>query len=692
MSFDTFKTEKSVIDHADGVLADPGQADLGSEYKQLAKDYKKLFKVTRRLVKMSDRSEVRLKDANTKIQHQQLQLEKAHKKLSDHAHLLEEKVKDRTKELVLAQGKLEKLVELGIALSVERQYAKFIEMIVQGEKELTNADGGILFSCRDDESIDYEIIRYDTLDMRMGGLADREITQAPIPLRDDDDKPRFFDPIAHAVLTERTVNVPNVYESKDFNFSGIFEFDKQNDYRTQSFLAVPLKPRKGEVIGVLVLINARVSGTGRMVAFSQDDERFIEALASQAAVAMDNKNLVKAQARLFDSVIKVIASAIDTKSPYTGGHCARVPELGSMLARAACESELGSLADFYMNETEWREFYLAGWLHDCGKVTTPEYVVDKATKLETIYNRIHEIRMRFEVIWRDERIAHLEALAAGGETEELETRLVARQRQLQDDFEFVAECNAGGEFMDPDRVERLQQIAQTPWLRYFDDRAGLSQDELQRLKRVPKRSLPVEEKLLADKKGHVIRRPKDQPLPYDPKALGLKIKVPKHLYNLGELYNLTIAKGTLTDEERFKINEHSINTIIMLDALPFPKDMARVPIFAGAHHETMIGSGYPRGLSMEKMPVQAKILAIADIFEALTASDRPYKKAKTLSQALRIMSFFRNDRHIDSELFDLFLLSGAYLDFAEKFLAPEQIDEVDPTQYLSDPKLAEEVI
>ena len=692
MSFDTFKTEKDVIDQAENVLSHLDQADLGSEYKRLAKHYKKLFKTTRRLVRMSDRSEERLKSANTKIQQQQLQLEKAHKKLSDHAHLLEEKVKERTKELVVAQGKLEKLVELGIALSIERQYAKFLEMIVQGEKELTNADGGILFSCLDGDTIGYEIIRYDTLDLRMGGLADREITQTAIPLRDTVGKPRYFDPVAHAVLTERTVNVPNIYESKDFDFEEMIAFDKQHDYRTQSFLAVPLRPRKGEVIGVLVLINARVSGTGRLAAFSRDDERFIEALASQAAVAMDNKNLVKAQARLFDSVIKVIAGAIDTKSPYTGGHCARVPELGSMLAKAACESELGSLADFYMNESEWREFYLAGWLHDCGKVTTPEYVVDKATKLETIYNRIHEIRMRFEVIRRDEHIAYLEALAKGGDPEELKARLEARLDALHEDFAFVAECNMGGEFMSPERIGRLEQIARTPWLRHFDNRLGLSQDELQRMKHRLARKLPVEEKLLADKKEHIIRRPKGQPLPYDPEVLGLNIAVPKHLYNLGELYNLKIARGTLTDEERFKINEHSINTIIMLDALPFPKDLTRVPIFAGSHHETMIGTGYPRGISMENMPVQARILAIADIFEALTASDRPYKKAKTLSQALRIMSFFRNDRHIDADLFDLFLIGGVYFDFAEKFLAPEQIDEVDVTQYLSDPKIALERI
>lgn len=687
MSFDTFKEEQAVIDRAQKFLGERQRDEVVDEFEDLLKKYKKLFKTTRRLVKMSDRSEVGLKEANAKIQKQQMLLEKAHKQLSDHAQLLEEKVKDRTKELVAAQGKLEKLVELGIALSLERQYARFLEMIVQGEKELTNADGGVLFSLKDDDTLHYEILRFDTIDIRMGGLSDREITLKPIDLRDEEGKPRFFDPIAHAALTERTVNVANIHENNDYDFSPLLQFDSENDYRTQSFLAVPLKPRKGQVIGVLVLINARVSGTGRLAAFNENDERFIEALASQAAVAMDNKNLMQAQARLFDAIIKVIASAIDTKSPYTGGHCARVPELGMMLAKAACESEIGSLADFDMTEAEWREFYLAGWLHDCGKVTTPEYVVDKATKLETIYNRIHEVRMRFEVLLRDARIEYLEAVAAGGAPQQLQAELDERIGSLHDDFAFIAECNVGGEFMSQDKVERLEQIAQQTWMRYFDDRLGLSYAELERLRGVTPKPLPVEEKLLADKREHVIRRPKHNPLSYDPEAMGVKMPVPKHLYNMGELYNLRISRGTLTDEERYKINEHTIHTISMLEQLPFPKDMARVPLFAGSHHETMVGTGYPRKISMADLPVQAKILAIADIFEALTASDRPYKKAKTLSEALRILSFFRNDKHIDADLFDLFLLSGVYVDYADKYLDQDQIDEVDIAKLLSTPEL-----
>jgi len=683
MSFDTFQDELAVIAHAENFTKTQAPDDTTREYEELLKHYKKLFKTTRRLVSMSDRSEERLKDANTKISSQQRQLELAHKKLSDHARLLEEKVQERTKELVVAQEKLEKLVELGIGLSRERHYAKFLEMILQGEKGLTNADGGILFSIKDDDTITHEIIRVDSLDLRLGGLSEQQITTAPIPLRDNNGKPRYFDPIAHAVLTERTVNVANIHDSQDFDFSDFLQFDNSHDYHSQSFLAVPLKPRNNQVIGVLVLFNARVSGTGRIVPFNTSDERFIEALASQAAVAMDNKQLMQAQTKLFDSVIKVLAGAIDAKSAYTGGHCARVPELGNMLARAACETEIGSLADFDMTETEWREFHLASWLHDCGKVTTPEYVVDKATKLETIYNRIHEIRMRFEVLLRDARIEYLEAVAAGGDPAQLLQEFTETTNRLHDDFAFVADCNLGGEFMSQEKIERLEIIATTTWERHFDDRLGLSHIELQRYRNSFDKPLPIQEMLLADKREHIIARPKNIPLPYDLKKLGINMTPPKHLYNQGELHNLRISRGTLNDEERFKINEHIIHTIVMLEQLPFPKEMARVPLLAGCHHETMQGNGYPRAANMEEMPVQARIMAIADIFEALTASDRPYKKAKTLSEALSILSFFRNDKHIDPELFDLFLESGIYLEYAERFLAPDQIDEVNIENYLS---------
>lgn len=685
MSFDAFQAEKDIIGRGEALLAEEREVDFRKEFQSLLKSYGKLSKSSQRLVKLSDRNEEGLKEANIRIQQQQAELEKTHKKLEEHAQLLEEKVRDRTKELVAAQGKLQKLVELGIALSMERNHASFMEMILRGAKELTNADGGVIFSLHDDDRLlHHEIVWYDSLDLRMGGNFYRKIPFKPVPLRDEEGRPRYYDMVAHAALTERTINVAGAQESKDFDFADAVEFDSAFGYRSHSFLAVPLKPRKGNVIGILLLINARATGTGRLIAFTSEMESFIEALASQAAVALDNRNLMEAQTRLFDSVIKVLAGAIDAKSPYTGGHCERVPELGMMLLKAACEAEEGAFADFDLDPSGLREFQLAGWLHDCGKVTTPEYVVDKATKLETIYNRIHEIRMRFEVKLRDHIIERLEAVSKpGADSEALKADFDAKAERLRDDFAFLAECNIGGEFMDPKRIERLESIAAITWQRHFDDRLGLSPQESLRFDKVAPQPLPATEPLLADRKEHLIRRPKERPLPYDPERYGFKIKVPKHLYNLGELYNLGIPRGTLTEEERFKINEHTIYCIIMLDQLPFPKQLARVPEIAGAHHETMNGAGYPRKLTREAMSIQARILSIADIFEALTASDRPYKKAKTLKEAIRIMSFMRNDQHIDAELFDLFLMSGAYRIYAERYLLPSQIDPVDIGQFLS---------
>ena len=391
--------------------------------------------------------------------------------------------------------------------------------------------------------------------------------------------------------------------------------------------------------------------------------------------------------RLFTAITELIAGTIDAKSPYTGGHCKRVPEVARMLATAAHASETGPFKDFRIEtEDQWREFNVAAWLHDCGKLTTPEYVVDKATKLETIYNRIHEIRMRFEVLLRDAQIdAYRKHLAGEVDRSTLQAQLEETRRQIADDFAFVAECNVGGEFMADEKIERLDRIAALTWTRHLDDRLGISQDEATLKNGQATPTLPVVEHLLADKPEHII--PRTDPDPFDGNTHGFNMTVPENQYNLGELYNLGIRKGTLSTEDRFKINEHIIQTILMLKRLPFPENMKHVPDIAGSHHETMIGTGYPRRLKKEEMSVPARIMAIADIFEALTAADRPYKKPKTVNDALRIMSFMRDDQHIDADLFDLFLQSGVYRTYAKQFLNPVQIDAVDISQYLSAEKM-----
>ncbi|SFK58614.1 HD domain-containing phosphohydrolase [Methylophaga sulfidovorans] len=386
------------------------------------------------------------------------------------------------------------------------------------------------------------------------------------------------------------------------------------------------------------------------------------------------------QDRLMDSFIKLIVQAIDEKSHYTASHCERVPELAFMLAEQAECSLAPAFREFrFHSKEEWREFKVAAWLHDCGKITTPEHIVDKGSKLETIFNRIHEIRTRFEVLWRDAEIVYWQKMTQSPENEvQHQAELDQTHQRLKEDFAFVAEMNVGGEVLSEDKKVRLDFIAQTTWLRHFSNRLGLSPADEERISS-QEESLPCEEHLLSDKPEHIIPR-KNEGI-FDPK-LGIKMTIPEHLYNQGELYNLKVERGTLTAEDRFKINEHIISTIRMLEAMPFPEELSRVPRYASTHHEKMDGTGYPRKLSKEQLSVPERIMVLADIFEALTAADRPYKKAKKLSEAIDIMAKMVAEQHIDPDVFELFLTTETYKVYAEKFLAPEQIDEVDVARYL----------
>ena len=573
------------------------------------------------------------------------------------------------------------LIDLGIALSAEKNYDKLMELILHGAKSITNADGGTLYSMTaDDKALRFEIMLNDTLKIAMGGTTGAPIPFYPVKLYGDDGVPNRKNVASNCALEGETYNIPDAYNAENFDFSGTKGFDAKTGYRSQSFLTVPLKNHENRVIGVLQLINAH-RDTGEVIEFSAEVARLIEALASQAAVAMDNANLIAAQKRLFQSFIKLLAGAIDAKSPYTGGHCNRVPVLSELLGRAACAQTSGPFADFSMTEDEWYEMLIAADLHDCGKVTTPEYVVDKATKLETIYNRIHEVRMRFEVLKRDVTIQCLEQIVAGGDRAQLEAERDAQLAALDAEYTFVAECNVGGEFMAPEKVERLTKIAERTWVRTLDDRLGISADE-ERFRDKIEPKPPVVEHVLADKSWHII--PHEKPIDVDAfHAEGIKFSPPDHRFNRGELYNLSISRGTLTNEDRYIINDHIIQTILMLRALPFPKTLARVAEIAGGHHEKMDGTGYPKRLTRDELSMSARVIAVADIFEALTAADRPYKKAKKLSEAVKIMSFMVKDKHIDPDLFQLFLSSGVYKEYADKYLLPDQVDEVDITPYLT---------
>ena len=514
---------------------------------------------------------------------------------------------------------LEKLIDIGAALSSERDRDRLFERILLEAMHFCGADGGTLYLRTDDDKLDFAIVRTNSLGTAVGGSTGVEAAFAAIPLRDPSGKENHATVVSHVALSGRTMNIPHIERATTFDFSGTRTFDAENGYRSVSFLTLPLKDSRAEVIGVLQLINAQDS-QGNVVAFPTDIEPLAEALASQAAVALENRLLLEAQRRLLDSFIRLIAAAIDEKSPFTGEHCQRVPAIMEMFANAACEKEKGPFSDFNLNQDERYELHIASWLHDCGKVTVPEYVVDKATKLHTLYDRIETVRMRFEIVKRDVEISFLRRAAAEGiEPQVLQQELDAELAAIEDEFRVVMQSNLGVEEMPDADVARIHEIAKK---RVWVDGSG------------------AERSVLSD----------------------------------DEVRNLTIRRGNLLPEERDMINNHIVVTIDMLENLPFPAELARVPEYAAGHHEKMNGTGYPRGLKREDMSVPARMMAIADIFEALTSPDRPYKQAKKLSETMAIMVGMVRNQHIDPELFQLFVDSSVHLKFAEKFLEPWQVD------------------
>lgn len=516
-------------------------------------------------------------------------------------------------------ARFDQLNKIGVALSKERDINKLLETILVAAKNITHADGGTLYRMTEEKTLKFEIMRNDTLGISMGGTSGVEIPYFPVKLYQEDGAPNLSMVAAYAVHHDRSVNVADAYTEHGFDFSGTRKFDQKTGYRSKSFLTVPMENHEDEIIGVLQLINAKDPGTGEVVPFSEADQHIAESLASQAAIALTNRLLINHLEILFESLIKLINSAIDDKSPYTGGHCARVPELTMMLARAADQYTQGPLRDFDMTERDYYELKIAGLLHDCGKVTTPVHVVDKATKLQTICDRITVIDTRFEVVKRD---AEIELLKSGLTGDELVRAVQARHQQIDNDRAVLRHYNIGGEFMKDDAVERVKEIAKKYRWRGPD---GKEADFL----------------------------------------------------DADEVENLTIRAGTLTAAERQIINHHIEVTIQMLQALPWPKHLKNVPEYAGGHHERMDGKGYPRGLSRDQMSIQARCMGIADIFEALTAKDRPYKVKKTLSESLTILGKFKLNGHIDPDLFDIFVWEKVYEKYAKYFLDPDQIDEVD---------------
>lgn len=518
--------------------------------------------------------------------------------------------------------RLDQLNDIGASLSSEHDLNLLLEKIVLAAKQITHADGGTLYLLSvDRRALHFEIVRTDSLNIAFGGSSAQSTSGLfpDLPLYRADGSANDGMVAPYAAITGKTVNVADAYIAQGFDFSGTRQFDTRTGYRSQSFLTVPMKNHEGEVIGVLQLINALDALSGQVTTFSQADQRLAESLASQAAVALSNRQLVQQLETLFESFIKLINLAIDEKSPYTGGHCQRVPELTMMLAEAADATTEGPLADFKLTDKDRYELRIAALLHDCGKVTTPVHVVDKATKLQTLFDRIHLIDTRLEIVRRDAEVHRWRSVAEGGAADEAERRYQDFCRQLDDDRAALRQANIGCEKMRDEDIARVRQIAER----------------------------------------YCWRNPAGEEVP---------------LLNADEVENLTIRSGTLTAAERDIINHHIVATIKMLVQLPWPKHLRNVPEYAGGHHERMDGKGYPRGLRRDDMSWQARMMGIADIFEALTAKDRPYKEGMGLAQALSILERCSRNGHIDADLHEVFVKGEVFRRYAEAFLKPQQID------------------
>ena len=525
--------------------------------------------------------------------------------------------------------RLEQLNDIGAALSKERDINRLLETILVAAKTITHADGGTLYRLTDDgQHLRFEIVRTDSLNILLGGTTGNKINFPDVSLVDPEGRPNNAMVAAYAAINDKTVNIADAYTEAGFDFSGTRGFDEKTGYRSTSFLTVPMKNHENEVIGVLQLINAVDTDSGKVVAFSYADQRLAESLASQAAIALTNRLLITQLEQLFESFIGLINLAIDEKSAYTGGHCERVPVLTMMLAEAASATDTGPLANFKMTDKDRYELKIAGLLHDCGKITTPVHVVDKATKLQTIFDRIHLVDTRFEVLMRDAEIDALKKIAAinllndAEAASRIDAGLANNLATLHEEREFLRRVNIGGESM---KAEDQQRVADIGTKYRWRESSGATVDFL----------------------------------------------------SPEEVENLSIRAGTLTSAERNIINYHIVATIKMLEQLPWPHHLENVPEYAGGHHERMDGKGYPKGLTRDQMSVQARVMGIADIFEALTARDRPYKEGMKLSQAVSILAKFRENGHVDPDLFEVFVRERVYQKYAEAFLDPKQIDDVD---------------
>lgn len=520
---------------------------------------------------------------------------------------------------VLLVEEMQRLGAIGIALSAEKNITSLLEKIAATARSFAHAEGATVYILNEEKKeLSFAVVQNERFPQdTLTNMQDKAWPN--INLYHPNGSENHNNVSAHCALTGKIINIHDVYHEDGFDFSGTKEFDKRSNYRSRSMLLIPMRDHEDEIIGVLQLLNSKSGFRGQKRVFHKSEIDRAIGLASQASVAITNVRLVEQTEKLLKSFVRSIALAIDEKSPYTAGHIARVVELTDAISRAVNQADFAPFSNVTFDQDQLEEIRLAAWLHDVGKIATPQFIVDKATKLETIYDRIELVRLRVELLKRDLLLSGRKASDTLGSQSAAETpNLTAKQQELLETADdFLREINLGSEFVHDEALEKIREMA----------------------------TLQV-------------------------KVQGRQVP----LLNDDEVACCSVRKGTLTDEERLVINRHIDTTISMLNSLPFPKKWRNVPEYAGMHHEKLDGSGYPLGLSGDKITLPARIIAVADIFEALTAADRPYKLGKKMSEAVKILEFMVKDNHLDPDICNLLFESGIAGKYADNNLAPKQID------------------
>ncbi|UMZ74962.1 HD family phosphohydrolase [Natranaerofaba carboxydovora] len=498
------------------------------------------------------------------------------------------------------EKQLKNFLSIGIALSAEKDHNKLMEMILNEARRITGADAGTLYLAKENE-LSIEIIHNDTMNTYKGGTSNEEADLPPVPLEKE-----YVS--GYVALTGKSVNIADVYEDKNFDFTGPQKYDRMTGYRTKSMLVIPLKNHLDEVIGVLQLINALDQGRD-MTSFSQKHETIVKSLASLAAISLTNQQLIEEIENLFESFVQVMVTAIENKTPYNASHTEKVSKLAVKLAKAVHNSNKEPFGDEFFEEDRLKQLEMSGWLHDIGKVSIPLSVMNKKTRLdESLTLVLTRINLAKEQAQK-EKIEELITKNRDADDANLDAKKIQKECQAVIEkydkiLETIKAADNPDNFIDEDKKNELIEIAN---IKYKDETGE-------------KKPLLTEE----------------------------------------DLECLTVSKGTLTEDEKNIMQQHVDITEKILSKIPFTKKLSKVQEFSCMHHESLDGKGYPKGLEEEDIPLEARILAIADIYDALTASDRPYKKGIPVEKALNIMKSMVEEKKLDKDLYELFVEEKIY--------------------------------